>query len=73
MKTVLMEILDGIAALRAGFRTTFIHLFRKSFTEEYPEYKRPLPLRSRAESFSPRVLTVGSAAWPAICVRLFVL
>ena len=40
--------LEAIAALGSGFATTFKHLFRKPITEEYPEYKRPLPERSRA-------------------------
>ncbi len=42
------KIFDGIKATVAGFRTTLTHLFRKPFTEEYPEYKRKLPERSRA-------------------------
>jgi NADH-quinone oxidoreductase subunit I len=40
--------LGGARALAAGFATTFRHLFRRPVTEEYPEYKRPLPERSRA-------------------------
>jgi len=39
---------DALAALGKGFATTFKHLFRKPITESYPEYKRPLPERSRA-------------------------
>jgi NADH-quinone oxidoreductase subunit I len=39
---------ESIKALVEGFATTFIHLFRKPITEEYPEYKRPLPARARA-------------------------
>ena len=42
------DILDGIKAIGTGFSTTFRHLFRRPITEEYPEYKRPLPERSRA-------------------------
>ena len=40
--------LDAIKALGEGFATTLRHLFRKPVTEQYPEYKRPLPPRSRA-------------------------
>jgi NADH-quinone oxidoreductase subunit I len=40
--------LDAIKAIGTGFATTFKHLFRKPITEQYPEYKRPLPERSRA-------------------------
>jgi NADH-quinone oxidoreductase subunit I len=39
---------EAVKALATGFATTFIHLFRKPITEEYPEYKRPLPARTRA-------------------------
>jgi len=39
---------EAIKALAEGFATTFKHLFRKPITEEYPEYKRPLPERTRA-------------------------
>ncbi|HYR03446.1 MAG TPA: hypothetical protein VES58_08885, partial [Syntrophobacteria bacterium] len=42
------EVLEGLKALAAGFVTTLRHLFRRPITEEYPEYKRPLPARSRA-------------------------
>ena len=40
--------LEALKALGEGFATTFRHLFRKPVTEAYPEYKRPLPERSRA-------------------------
>jgi NADH-quinone oxidoreductase subunit I len=40
--------IDAVIALIVGFATTFRHLFRKPITEEYPEYKRPLPIRTRA-------------------------
>lgn len=42
------EIYESVKAFGSGFATTFRHLFRKPITEEYPEYKRPLPERSRA-------------------------
>ena len=44
----MVEALEAIKALANGFATTFRHLFRKPITEEYPEYKRPLPARTRA-------------------------
>ncbi len=34
--------------LISGFWTLFKHLFRNPVTEQYPEYVRPLPVRSRA-------------------------
>jgi NADH-quinone oxidoreductase subunit I len=39
---------DAVKALATGFATTFVHLFRKPITEEYPEVKRTLPARTRA-------------------------
>lgn len=39
---------DSVSGLTSGFGLTLKHLFRKPVTEEYPEYKRPLPKRSRA-------------------------
>ena len=39
---------DAVKALATGFATTFVHLFRKPITEEYPEFKRTLPERTRA-------------------------
>lgn len=39
--------IDALTALVQGFATTFKHLFRKPFTEEYPEFKRKLPERTR--------------------------
>ena len=41
-------VLEGLKALASGFFTVFRHLFRPPVTEQYPEYKRPLPPRSRA-------------------------
>lgn len=40
--------LEALKALASGFADTFMHLFRKPVTEEYPEYKRTLPARTRA-------------------------
>jgi len=42
------KTIDAIKSLGTGFATTFKHLFRKPITEQYPEFKRPLPERSRA-------------------------
>jgi len=41
-------VTGALKALGEGFATTLRHLFRKPITECYPEYKRPLPERSRA-------------------------
>jgi NADH-quinone oxidoreductase subunit I len=39
---------EGFIALFSGFATVFKHFFRPPVTEQYPEYKRPLPARARA-------------------------
>ncbi len=44
----MLEFFRGVAGLVVGFWAGFIHLFRRPATEQYPEYKRPLPARSRA-------------------------
>jgi len=41
-------LFDMIAALAKGFAITFKTAFKPKFTQEYPEYKRDLPPRSRA-------------------------
>ena len=40
--------MEEIKGLAKGFATTFKHLFRRPVTEQYPEVKRMLPIRSRA-------------------------
>ena len=39
---------DIFRGLSQGMGVTLAHLFRRKITEEYPEYRRPLPARSRA-------------------------
>jgi NADH-quinone oxidoreductase subunit I len=38
----------GVAGLWDAFAIVLRHLFRRPVTEQYPEYKRPLPERTRA-------------------------
>jgi NADH-quinone oxidoreductase subunit I len=38
----------AVTGLCEAFATVLRHLFRRPVTEEYPDYKRPLPARSRA-------------------------
>jgi len=45
---VIKTAADAVRGLASSYAVTFKHLFRKPITEEYPEYKRPLPMRSRA-------------------------
>lgn len=43
------EFIQIIYTLYMGFYTTLKHVFRGPVTEQYPEYKRVLPERSRAQ------------------------
>jgi NADH-quinone oxidoreductase subunit I len=72
----LRDTLDGLAR---GFATTFAHLRRRPITEEYPEYKRPLPARSRAAIILTRdpdgdercvACYLCSAACPVSCISM---
>ena len=73
------EAIEAVKALAIGFATTFKHLFRKPITEEYPEYKRPLPERSRARIILTRdpdgaercvACYLCSAVCPVSCISM---
>ena len=73
------ELVEGLKALATGFITTLRHLFRTPITEEYPEYKRPLPARSRARIILTRdpdgdercvACYLCSAACPVSCISM---
>lgn len=73
------EVVDALQALGQGFATTLRHLFRKPITEEYPEYRRTLPERSRARIVLTRDPDGGercvacylcSAACPVSCISM---
>ena len=73
------EPFDAIKALAIGFATTFRHLFRKPITEQYPEYRRRLPARSRARIILTRDPDGGercvacylcSAVCPVSCISM---
>jgi len=68
-----------LKAFADGFATTFRHLFRKPITEQYPEYKRSLPERSRARIILTRHPDGGercvacylcSAVCPVSCISM---
>jgi NADH-quinone oxidoreductase subunit I len=70
---------DALMALIRGFATTIRHLGRKPITEQYPEYKRPLPARSRARIVLTRdpdgqercvACYLCSAACPVSCISM---
>lgn len=73
------ETLEVLKAFADGFATTFRHLFRKPITEQYPEYKRPLPARTRGRIILTRDPDGGercvacylcSAACPVSCISM---
>lgn len=73
------DVVEALLALASGFGTTFRHLFRRPITEQYPEYKRPLPARSRARIILTRdpdgeercvACYLCSAACPVSCISM---
>lgn len=73
------DVVEALLALASGFGTTFRHLFRRPITEPYPEYKRPLPDRSRARIILTRdpdgeercvACYLCSAACPVSCISM---
>ena len=65
------EAIEALRGLARGMAETLIHLFRRKITEEYPEYKRPLPARSRARIVLTEIRTEKSGAWLAFSARLY--
>jgi NADH-quinone oxidoreductase subunit I len=74
-----LVVWEALAGLAQGFATTFIHLFRRPITEEYPEYKRELPERSRARIILTRdpdgdercvACYLCSAVCPVSCISM---
>jgi NADH-quinone oxidoreductase subunit I len=70
---------EGAKAIAEGFATTLKHLFRKPVTEEYPEFKRRLPDRTRARIILTRDPDGGercvacylcSAVCPVSCISM---
>lgn len=71
--------LEAVKALATGFATTFKHLFRKPITEQYPEFKRTLPERTRARIILTRdpdgnercvACYLCSAVCPVSCISM---
>ena len=69
----------ALKGLGAGFFTTLRHLFRKPITEQYPEYRRTLPSRTRARIILTRdpdgeercvACFLCSAACPVSCISM---
>lgn len=75
----IQAVWEGAKAIVAGFAMTLRHLFRKPITEEYPEFKRKLPPRTRALIILTRDPDGGercvacylcSAACPVSCISM---
>jgi len=75
----IQAVWEGAKAIVAGFAMTLKHLFRKPITEEYPEFKRKLPTRTRALIILTRDPDGGercvacylcSAACPVSCISM---
>jgi NADH-quinone oxidoreductase subunit I len=75
----IQAVWEGAKAIVAGFATTLKHLFHRPITEEYPEFKRRLPTRSRAVIILTRDPDGGercvacylcSAACPVSCISM---
>jgi NADH-quinone oxidoreductase subunit I len=75
----IQSVWEGAKAIVAGFAMTLKHLFRKPITEEYPEFKRKLPPRTRALIILTRDPDGGercvacylcSAACPVSCISM---
>jgi NADH-quinone oxidoreductase subunit I len=73
------KIFESLEGLAGGFATTFKHLFRRPITEQYPEYRRPLPQRSRARIILTRdpdgdercvACYLCSAVCPVSCISM---
>ncbi len=74
-----MTVIKGIKGLYDGFVLVLKHLFRRPITEEYPEYKRRLPVRSRARIILTRdpdgdercvACYLCSAVCPVSCISM---
>lgn len=70
---------EAAKRLAEGLAATFVHLFRKPVTEEYPEIKRILPARTRARIILTRdpdgdercvACYLCSAVCPVSCISM---
>lgn len=73
------EFFKGTKGLVTGFLLVLLHLFRRPVTEQYPEYKRPLPARSRGRIILTRdpegeercvACYLCSAVCPVSCISM---
>jgi NADH-quinone oxidoreductase subunit I len=71
--------LEAAKGICSALGVVLRHLFKKKITEEYPEYKRPLPARSRARIILTRdpegeercvACFLCAAACPVCCISM---
>ena len=71
--------LEAAKGICSALGVVLRHLFKKKITEQYPEYKRPLPARSRARIILTRdpegeercvACFLCSAACPVCCISM---
>ena len=60
------QLIGAIKGLASSYWITLLHLFRKPITEQYPEFKRTLPARSRG-----RIILTRSPDGQERCVACF--
>jgi len=77
--SLIRDFFENVAGLASAYLITLKHLFRRPITEEYPEYKRPLPTRSRARIILTRdpngdercvACYLCSAVCPVSCISM---
>ena len=77
--SALINGLEMVWGLASSYGLTLRHLFRRPITEQYPEYKRQLPARSRARIILTRdpdgdercvACYLCSAACPVSCISM---
>src|SRR5512136_2830587 len=76
---LLKEASETFKGLASSYAVTLKHLFRRPLTEEYPEFRRPLPSRSRARIILTRdpdgdercvACYLCSAVCPVSCISM---
>jgi NADH-quinone oxidoreductase subunit I len=74
-----MGFIRAVQGISEALAVVLRHLFRRPVTEEYPEYKRPLPVRSRARIILTRdpdgdercvACFLCSAVCPVTCISM---
>jgi len=76
---ILKATIEALRGLASAYGITLRHLFRRPITEQYPEYRRPLPARSRGKIILTRgpdgqercvACYLCSAVCPVSCISM---